>query len=90
MAAGEGQSVYQRLHEAARGDWCPLSPILPAVSGGLNPDTIAANVRALVNADRTGRVDASYTIFAMLSIELWCRSFVDPRVPRELSILPGL
>jgi asparagine synthase (glutamine-hydrolysing) len=50
----------------------------------------AANVRALVNADRTGRVDASYTIFAMLSIELWCRSFVDPRVPRELSILPGL
>ncbi len=35
------------MHEAATGDWCSLRPILPAVSGGLNPETIGANVRAL-------------------------------------------
>ncbi len=37
----------RQMHEAATGDWCPLNPILPAISGGLNPDTIGANVRAL-------------------------------------------
>ena len=35
------------MHEAAIGDWTSLTPILPAVSGGLNPKTIGANVRAL-------------------------------------------
>ena len=35
------------MHEAAVGDWTSLTPILPAVSGGLNPQTIGANVRAL-------------------------------------------
>ncbi len=34
-------------------------------------------VRALIEADRTGRIDGSYTIFALMSFELWCRSFVD-------------
>lgn len=34
------------MHDAATGDWCPLKPILPAISGGLNPNTVAANVRA--------------------------------------------
>jgi ribulose 1,5-bisphosphate carboxylase large subunit-like protein len=34
------------MHESATGNWSPLNPILPAVSGGLNPRTIAANVRA--------------------------------------------
>jgi ribulose-bisphosphate carboxylase large chain len=35
------------MHEAAVGDWTSLTPILPAVSGGLNPKTIGANVRNL-------------------------------------------
>jgi len=35
------------MHEAAVGGWTPLEPILPAVSGGLNPRTIGANVRGL-------------------------------------------
>jgi ribulose 1,5-bisphosphate carboxylase large subunit-like protein len=34
------------MHEAAAGSWCSLNPILPAISGGLNPRTIGANVRA--------------------------------------------
>ena len=35
------------MHEAATGDWCDKNPILPAVSGGLNPKTVGANVKAM-------------------------------------------
>ncbi|MCA9450502.1 MAG: hypothetical protein KC931_25500, partial [Candidatus Omnitrophica bacterium] len=35
------------MHNAARSDWCPKTPLLPAISGGLNPRTVAANVRRL-------------------------------------------
>ena len=35
------------MHEAAAGDWTSRTSILPAVSGGLNPRTIGANVRNL-------------------------------------------
>ncbi|MEJ7677550.1 MAG: RuBisCO large subunit C-terminal-like domain-containing protein [Segetibacter sp.] len=35
------------MHEAAIGLWSPLNPILPAVSGGLNPKTIGVNVSRL-------------------------------------------
>jgi ribulose 1,5-bisphosphate carboxylase large subunit-like protein len=35
------------MHEAATGTWCSLNPILPAVSGGLNPKTIGVNVSRL-------------------------------------------
>lgn len=34
-------------------------------------------VRQLVDADRAGQVDASYTIFGMVCLELWCRQFMD-------------
>ena len=34
-------------------------------------------VRRLVELDRLGVVDASYTIFALMCFELWCRRFVD-------------
>jgi asparagine synthase (glutamine-hydrolysing) len=37
----------------------------------------AAAVRRLVDFDRQGRIDGSYTIFALMSFELWCRSFLD-------------
>lgn len=35
------------MHQAAKGDWCPLNPMLPAISGGLNPKTVGVNVRKL-------------------------------------------
>jgi asparagine synthase (glutamine-hydrolysing) len=35
-------------------------------------------VRRLIELDRTGAIDASYTIFALMCFELWCRRFVDP------------
>jgi asparagine synthase (glutamine-hydrolysing) len=34
-------------------------------------------VRALIDDDREGRIDGSYTIFALMCFELWCRRFVD-------------
>jgi len=36
-----------------------------------------AAVTRLVNLDRQGAVDGSYTVFALMCIELWCRRFVD-------------
>ena len=34
-------------------------------------------VAALVADDRAGRVDAAYTIFGLVCIEIWCREFID-------------
>jgi asparagine synthase (glutamine-hydrolysing) len=39
-----------------------------------------AAVRSLIDNDRAGRVDGTYTIFALLCIELWCGMFVDKPV----------
>jgi asparagine synthase (glutamine-hydrolysing) len=36
-----------------------------------------AAVQRLVEADRAGTIDGSYTIFALMCFELWCRRFVD-------------
>jgi asparagine synthase (glutamine-hydrolysing) len=34
-------------------------------------------VRRLVELDRSGRIAAGYTIFALMCFELWCRRFID-------------
>jgi asparagine synthase (glutamine-hydrolysing) len=34
-------------------------------------------VARLVEANQTGRIDANYTLLSLLSIEIWCRRFVD-------------
>jgi asparagine synthase (glutamine-hydrolysing) len=34
-------------------------------------------VHRLRLADQAGLVDASYTIFSMVCLELWCRQFID-------------
>lgn len=34
-------------------------------------------VRRLIELDRSGRIAAGYTIFALMCFELWCRHFVD-------------
>jgi asparagine synthase (glutamine-hydrolysing) len=34
-------------------------------------------VRTLIEDDRQGKVDGSYTIFALMCFELWCRRFID-------------
>lgn len=40
----------------------------------------AKSVRALMEQDAAGQVDATYTIFSMMCIELWCRKFLDEDV----------
>ena len=40
-----------------------------------------AGVWRLIGLDRDQRYDASYTIFSLMCIELWCRIFVDKPVP---------
>ncbi len=40
----------------------------------------ADGVARLVQADRDGRMDAAYTIFAVVCIEVWCRMFLDKGV----------
>jgi asparagine synthase (glutamine-hydrolysing) len=36
-----------------------------------------AAVARLIDLDRRGAVDGSYTIFALMCFEIWCREFVD-------------
>jgi asparagine synthase (glutamine-hydrolysing) len=36
-----------------------------------------AAVRRLLDLDRAGAVDGSYTLFALMCFELWCRRFID-------------
>jgi asparagine synthase (glutamine-hydrolysing) len=40
-----------------------------------------AAVQRMIRQDRERRFDASYTIFSMMCIELWCRMFVDRPTP---------
>jgi asparagine synthase (glutamine-hydrolysing) len=50
-----------------------LSPSAIRRRGFFNPIAVAK----LIDQDRRGMIDGSYTIFALLSFELWCRSFID-------------
>jgi asparagine synthase (glutamine-hydrolysing) len=59
-------------------------PLRPLVDDLLSDRSLEARgvfhpgaVRDLVTADRRGRVDAAYTLLAMLCVELWCRRFLD-------------
>ncbi len=56
----------------------------PMLDETLSPASLAARglfdqaaVGRLVALDRAGRIDGSYTLFALMCIELWCRRFVD-------------
>ena len=40
-------------------------------------------VKELINKDRSGQIDASYTIFSILCIELWCQMFLDNYPAKE-------
>ncbi len=49
----------------------------------------ADGVARLVRADREGRSDAAYTIFAVVCIELWRRMFIDG-IPSKSPSIPLL
>jgi asparagine synthase (glutamine-hydrolysing) len=56
----------------------------PLVDDLLSPRSLLARgvfepivVRQLLDADRAGKVDASYTIFGIVCLELWFRQYID-------------
>jgi asparagine synthase (glutamine-hydrolysing) len=59
-----------------------LSPQSLAARGLFDPKA----VRNLITLNQQGKVDAAYTIFALLCLELWCRRFVD----RPMEVLVGV
>ncbi|MCP3669439.1 MAG: asparagine synthase (glutamine-hydrolyzing) [Gammaproteobacteria bacterium] len=76
------------------------APVRPWIRNDLQPmvDTILseasikerglfdhAKVRELIESDRVGCIDAAYTVLSLMSIELWCRQFVDPAVPTPMT-----
>lgn len=57
----------------------------------LSPDVIerrglfsVSGVNRLIKLNQKGKLDASYTIFSILCIELWCRQFIDGKVPQKI------
>jgi len=61
-------------------------PLAPLVRDKLSPESIArrgifdaANVTALIADTAAGRRDGSYTILALLCLELWCQQYLDGR-----------
>jgi asparagine synthase (glutamine-hydrolysing) len=57
-----------------------LSPAALRNRGLFDP----AAVTRLVDDDRAGRVDAAYTVLALMCIEIWCRYFLDS-VPERIN-----
>ena len=63
-------------------------PLKPFVEDMLSPSAIhkrgifdSRAVQRLIADDRAGRIDAAYTIFSLICIEIWARQFVDPAMP---------
>jgi len=77
------------IHRPKTGFGVPLRRWLQGRLVGLVDDTLspkaikargvfdAAAVERLVREDRAGTVDASYTIFSLVCLELWCRQYLD-------------
>lgn len=69
----------------------PLAPIVDDVlsEGSLRRRGLfdPTGVRMLVEAQRTGRLDAAYVVFGLVCIELWARMFVDPPTPQRTDAL---
>jgi asparagine synthase (glutamine-hydrolysing) len=58
--------------------------LCPVLDDTLSPDTVRDRglfdpeaVTTLLAADRAGSLDAVYTLFALVCIEFWCRTFLD-------------
>lgn len=62
--------------------------LCPVVEDVLSQDSVVRRglfnfrgVQRLMEMDRTGRMDGTYTIFALVCIENWCRMFIDNKIP---------
>lgn len=58
---------------------CTLSEASVKRRGIFDP----AAVRRLLDLDRSGAVDAAHTLLSLVCIEIWCRMFLDVRIPRS-------
>jgi asparagine synthase (glutamine-hydrolysing) len=91
--AMEGRLPRDVIYRGKTGFGVPLRHWLrhelrESVDDVLSPSSIrrrglfdASAVRSLVERDRAGVVDGSYTVFALYTLERWCRMFVDPPRP---------
>ncbi len=43
------------------------------------------SINRLLENDRRGRVDGTYTIFSLMCIEIWCRIFIDQPTPKKIN-----
>jgi asparagine synthase (glutamine-hydrolysing) len=66
----------------------------PMVDDLLSPESIRrrgifdpAAVDALRRADQNQRIDGTYSIFALVCMELWCRQYLDGRYPVSLNVV---
>ncbi|MBP5090435.1 asparagine synthetase B, partial [Pseudomonas chlororaphis] len=50
-----------------------LSPASLLQRGIFDPEAVAR----LIEADRSGRIDAAYTLFGIVCMELWCKQYLD-------------
>lgn len=50
-----------------------LSPASLLKRGIFDPKAVAH----LIDADRSGRIDAAYTLFGIVCMELWCKQYLD-------------
>jgi asparagine synthase (glutamine-hydrolysing) len=69
--------------------WMSAGAMPEALADALRPEAVRARglfdadaVARLLAATRSGRADGAYTLFEIAAIEIWCRQFVDPDVPR--------
>jgi asparagine synthase (glutamine-hydrolysing) len=74
---------YWLTHELKPLIYDILSPQALSNRGLFNPHA----VQQLVKANESGKIDANYTIFSLISIELWCRMFLDKKIPAPIDIV---
>jgi asparagine synthase (glutamine-hydrolysing) len=96
--AMEGYLPREVVYRPKTGFGAPLRRWLKGELRGLVEETLSAEslksrglfdpaaVRRLVELDRAGRVDGAYTILALMSVEIWCRQFVDAAAPRPAEV----
>jgi asparagine synthase (glutamine-hydrolysing) len=87
------------IHRRKVGFGAPLrhwlrGPLRPIVDDVLSEASLARRglfdargVRTIVEGNRAGRIDASYALFTLICMELWCRIFLDPPTP-SLDAIP--
>ncbi len=87
--AMESYLPHDVIYRPKTGFGVPLRKWLKGILKPLVDDVLSSNnllsrgvfeptaVKRMLDADRAGCVDASYTIFAIICIELWCRQYID-------------